>query len=803
MTTSGTPLTDAADTSNTASPFAGAVPLVAILLMAALLRWLFRTGLADLDALVYSQFARNLADGIFRLNYEGVPFGATARVGLYGPVALLYAIFGSSDLTTFAWPFACALMGVGFAYGIGRRLAGESAGLLAAFAWAILPTGVAASTALMGDGPIAALSMGVIYFLLVAESASGRKQIGALAAGLACLLLGWASKPAISLLVVFLIVYAIWKKPRSRAAWLGIGATMLALLFAYSVYTSQQSWSLSWLWLKILPSTKVLAEASTDWWTHVVVGSPEFAWIAPLWIVSIAVLTALRRREAYVPLLWFASLFLYLEFGTRSLAFYEPITTASLGTGITRHFLLVAAPATIAVGLYLAQGLRASTARTIVMVASAFTAVIAWFGMRHATNLDWGITGETVLPFEAKSALAAAVVIFGALASPVVTSGGTARWKSVALGVLACAMGVASLNLSYRAATTYRAVWPTTMNEAVRFLAKNPAQPILVQNSIFAQRLDYSSGYRLGFNSVVRDIAKPRIFLAPQDPSIIRDAYILIDDYYLRTSHVASWGDGPAYFNNPPPNFVEVARFGDRDGYRLRVYQVAEGMAAQRLGAARAEVAAARTAESLFHWMTAAAAAHEFCEAATAWDAVRAVDAKRLAGFDPAPMITECVQAQKDTLSANLFQNGDFTKGLEGWSKHPSTDAKITVEGTGTAERVWHAEKVGGDWSVIFQELNLLPDTAYVYEADIKTSVPVVSLYWQSDTGRFFEQEHVYRAWTHARYVFVTPHWNGQAVHTFLHPILLKGAGDAWLKNVRFSQFTAPKSSAGARQPNP
>lgn len=781
--------------------FEQALSFLLILLLAVELRLLFRTGLADIDALVYSQFARNMADGIFRLNYEGVPFSATARVGLYGPVAVLYALFGSSDVTTFAWPFICALLGVAFAYGIGRKVAGESAGLLAAFLWAVLPTGVAASTALMGDGPIAALSMGVVYFLLVAESATGPRFFGALAAGLVCLLVGLASKPAISLLVVFLVVYAIWKRPKNRLAWLGLGAALIGLLLAYSVYTSQTSWSMSWLWLKILPSASVLATASTDWWSHVVLGSPEFAWIAPLWIVAIAVLVAQRQRQAYVPIVWFSSIFLYLEFGTRSLAFYEPITTASLGTGITRHFLLVAAPATIVGGIYLAQGLRVSTARWISSIAVVVTAAIAWIGMRHATNLDWGITGETMLPFEAKSALAGAVVIFGAIASPLATAGVPARWKSVALTVLCLAIGVASLNLSYRAATTYRAVWPQTMTEAVRYFEKNAPLPILVQNEIFAQRLDYSSGFKLGFTSVVRDQKHPRIFLAPQDSAIIHDAYVLVDDYYLRTSHVAQWGDGPAYFSQLPPTFVEVARFGDRKNYQMRLYQVSDAAASVRLKAARTAVQAASNPQTLREWLMAAGAAREFCEATSAWEALRRVDVGSLTGYDPLPLVRECAAVSPELLGPNLFQNGDFAKGTQDWSTHPDAKTTPTVAVDGK-EHVWHATwTTGNNWGVIAQEQMLKPDTVYFYEGDLKSTAPVLSLYWQSDVGRFADFEHKYKEWGHVRYVFMTPHWNGQPMRVSFNPVLMKGTGDVWIKNLRIAEFSVPKTSAGVSPP--
>lgn len=793
----GTPptLTDVREGRSWGAVFAQGIPFALILLLAVELRLLFRTGLADIDALVYAHLARNFSDGIFRLSYDGLPFSAVARVGLYGPVAALYALFGANDVTTMVWPFACSLLGIICAYGLGRRLAGEAAGLLAAFLWAVLPTGVAAATALMGDGPIAGLSIGVVFFLLLAESTRGFKRAAALAASLACFVIGIANKPVILLLLAFLVVYAVWKRPKNPLMWLGLVAAIATGLAGYHYYYASHVTgpvSVGVLPSK-LPTMQVLAGTATDWWSQVVMGTPEFSWIAPLWIVAAAALVALRRREAYAPLLWFASMFLYLELGSRSLSFYQPITIAYLGTGTGRHFLLLAAPAMIASGIYLAQGLRPAAGRWLILFAATATGAVAWTGTRHATNLDWGITGETMLPFEIKSALAIGATIFGAIASPVVTSGAPAKWKALAVALLSCAIGVASLNLSYRAATVYRATWLMTMPEAVQFLEQNPSLPILVQNEVFGQRLDYSSHFRFGFNSVLRNAGvHARISLAPQDPKIIHDAYILIDEYYLRASHAALWGDGPAYFRSPPANFAEVARFGDRDGYRVKVYQVSEALAAKQLDAARSAVYGSRNSRTLRQLLTAATGAREYCEAAAAWQALRLGDAQSLKGFDPLPLIKECAARQPNVRGPNLFQNGDFAQGLQGWSQHPDSDASVSVGGNRSGDHAWHVKWRGGNWSVIYQEQVLQPDTVYVYEADVKTTAPVVSLYWQTDIGRFFELTNTYPDWTHLLYVFITPHWNGQPMRTGFNPVLMKGPGDVWVKGLSISEFRAP-----------
>ena len=149
----------------------------------------------------------------------------------------------------------------------------------------------------------------------------------------------------------------------------------------------------------------------------------------------------------------------------------------------------------------------------------------------------------------------------------------------------------------------------------------------------------------------------------------------------------------------------------------------------------------------------------------------------------------------EDRRGPNLFTNGDFADGLKEWSLHPQSDATVTVDGTG-ADRAWHVKFRKGNWSVIYQEFPLQPDTVYVYEATVKTTAPIVALYWQSEIGRYFQYEQTYPQWTRLRYVFITPRWDGKPYRVGFNPVLMKGPGDAWLKDLRISVFRskdAPK----------
>jgi hypothetical protein len=778
-----------------------ALPLAAILLLAVELRLIFSSGLVQLDSLSYVHLARNLADGAS----TGSPLSpwTTARIGLYGPVAILYWLFGVSDVTSLAWPFGCSLFGILCAYGVGRILDGEGAGLLAAFLWTILPTNVAAATALLGDGPIAALSIAVVFFVLVAESVQGLKRVAAIAAAVTCFVVGFLNKPLFGLLLLFLALHLLWTRRKSRVVWVALPAIVVVAAVGYAYYFRQLGITRA-AWSGVGPLARDLARTSTDWWTQVVTGHPEFFWISPLWIVAASVLLAVRRRQAYLPLLWFASIFLYLELGSSSPLAYVPMMAPS--EWAARHFLLVAAPAAIVTGMYLAMGMTQTTARRLTLLAAAVTGVIAFAGTRHATHLAWGTTGEGPfdLPFSVISPVMTAFVIFGGISSPAFLTGALTRWKSAMLAFLLVGIGIAALGPTYRAASEHRGPWVTTITEAAQFLETAPSLPILVQNEVFGERLDYASGFRLGFNSAYRRTTRPvRIQLAPNDADSVREAYILVDEFYLTPGAALEWGNGPGYFRSPPARWAEVARFGNRDGYRLRVYRVSSVLSAADLAAAQAAVRAARTPGTLRQLMVAAAGAGEDCLAAAAWQQRQPLAPDSPGDLPPIAALRGCYEQRPDVAGANLFKNGDFRHGFDNWGISPDANATRSLEldpttGAGTA----HVSFKGGNWAVLMHALTLKPDAAYVYRMRVRSTAPIVALYWQADVSFLLDQNRAYPEWTDLVFVFVTPHWGGQSKEAIASPVLPRAAGDVWVADVQLRPFTFDQQSVDSQFPS-
>lgn len=767
------------------------LPLLAVVALGVLLRLTFYQGVIHTDDLVYSQLAWRLAEGVSPFAEPLLPTFAAARIGLYGPVALAYWLFGASDATTLAWPFACSIIAILGAYGIGRLVHTEAAGLLAAFLVAVLPTNVAAATALLGDGPIAAMSIATVFFLLLSNRTTGWRSLASMAGSLVCFGIGLLNKPLILLTLPFLVVYLARRVKRSRLTMAGLAVVVGGAIAGYILYFGLSA-----------PATRPdmgqtlerLALTSTDLWQQLVIGQREFLWIAPLWIVSMVALLAWRKTEARAVLLWLGLTFLFGELGTRTLTSYTPIVWYDAATS-ARHFLLIAAPAMVMTGIYLAEGIAASTARWVTVAATLVTGVAAWAGSRGAADVSWGITGQAAdaLPFAMASSLATIVVIFGGIASPVLLRAASGFVRVASTVALVVAIGVASLNSSYRAAVEFRGPWVETLPAALEFLDAQPPMSIAVQDDMTGLRLDYLSGFRYGFQSGLRPpIENPRIRIAPDDPASLSGSYVLVNEHNLAIATPTFKVDGPAYLRNPPARWALVADLGQYSNTHLKVYRVSSGDAADDLAAARAAVASLRTATTLRTWIGAAAAAGAYCEAVSVWHEWRAeVPPATADAFNAVPILTECLAADPSLLEANKFTNAGFSEGLKGWLKHPDSDATIQIEAESDGVPVWHAVLRGGNWAPIVQEQQLKPDTPYVFEATMRTTVPVVALYWQQPEGHFFENGS-YKNWTTLRYVFVTPRWAEELRTVGLHPVLMPIAGEAWIKNLRLSEIRKP-----------
>ena len=768
-------------------------PLLALLALAAGLRLIFVNGVVFHDDFVYARAAHQVSRGVFPSPGWS---GFTVRPGLYGPVALLYSLFGVSEVTSLAWPFFCSMLTVAFVYFIGRLQAGEAAGLLAAFLWSIFPVDIRMATSLLPDAPLAAFSSGAVLFFLLGEKWQGRHGFVAYVASLVCLAFASSIKLTVLLLLVFWAVYLVWRRRPDRRLWVFFataviiaGAVFVTCSLALGVRGQGPGY-----FLEKFGSTAfldILAASATDWF-GVMTHSRQFHTITPLFLTAIVVLLTTRRREAAVPLIWMGSMFLYFELGSQSPLSYVPVAPY-----MNRHILLVMVPFAVIGGIYLSQGLSVSQARGLAAGVAVAVGLIAWWGSRDAPGWSYWMIGQesSDTAFYALSAVCASIAIFGGIASPVFVLGHRARWKLVAIALLLMGVGLSTLNPTYLTVTDRRMPWKKNFKELLRFLETQPDYPVLVQSRPVALRLDYESGFRLGFASAPSSAAEgeARLRVAPDDVEQVGTAFVVIDDYFMTDNAKAPYGAGPAYFESPPATWWQVAQFGDYAPWRLRLYRVLSEDFGRALELARQAAEAAPNRENLLHLIEVASGAGDFCTVATAWQTLEALEPEAAASFDPKPALKHCYTNYPDVAGPNLLANGDFQKGLSRWHHRKEWPAVLQV-GVDAEEGgpLLNIDYETGDHRAIYQTTKLQPDTFYVYEMTILSTAPVVVLYWGTTDDKItghLDHDKTYPDWTRLIYVFRTPHYDGQPLDVVLYPIFLRGPGQVWLKDVRLSEL--------------
>jgi len=154
-------------------------------------------------------------------------------------------------------------------------------------------------------------------------------------------------------------------------------------------------------------------------------------------------------------------------------------------------------------------------------------------------------------------------------------------------------------------------------------------------------------------------------------------------------------------------------------------------------------------------------------------------------------LLTACYSQAPGAFGGNTLRNGDFAAGTEAWSADPGTKAeRAVVTDPAIGARAMHVTFRGGNWAVLTQATSLEPGAAYVYSMRVRTTAPVVALYWQADLGHPFAENQVYRDWTTLVSAFVVPASDRKAAAASFSPVLMMAPGEAWVGDVRLVRFT-------------
>ncbi|MHB9027139.1 MAG: ArnT family glycosyltransferase [Candidatus Latescibacterota bacterium] len=345
--------------------------LLGILALNALLKWRFFSGLTQADDFSYGVYSFSL----FRLP---LPWDMTLdfralRLALLLPVGLLFRALPPGEFVAVLYPMLASFGMIALVFLIGRKLYGNAAGLLSAFALAAFPGDVIYGTMLLPDvlAPFF-LVCAVWAFLNAEENPGSRSEWWYLAAGIA-MFLAFNTRENSYWFLLFFLPFAFNAGRWKRGFWMtGAGFAIPALLlygfyalktedFLYNLHLAEKyrdpliksgyippnsrNWLTSFYYM--FPWFRVLPDGQRQF------ASPLFGLTfylgAPFLVYSAVQGWIQRDRRLLLAPWWFLLGYAFIEFGTISFSSYQMMVK------LPRFLLTVTPPLALAYGFVLAE----------------------------------------------------------------------------------------------------------------------------------------------------------------------------------------------------------------------------------------------------------------------------------------------------------------------------------------------------------------------------------------------------------------------------------------------------------------
>jgi hypothetical protein len=480
-----------------------ALPIIIILICAIILRLVFFTGMVRGDDINYSHAAYELSQGRTHFDYWQA---GTSRIGLYGPVALLYVVFGTSEPVTLAFPFISSIFTVLIMFGIGSLLDGRRTGLLAALLWACLPLDIFLASDLLPDGPLATFTAAAILFLLLAERNKPPQKVRWIF--MSAIFLVWAIliKPTAIITLIFFLIYWAYKLwPRlysqpfvrrtlvwiSRYRQLPIYTGVFLMFFLGITYSQFQNRPLVVSLGRTatdLSRVFLTGETGTDYGVQRPGQIDMFAVLGFLFLISAAALALRGYKPARFALLNGAVYFLYYEWGSVGL---NPLTYSPIVNVDERNLLFLLVPFLLLVAIHLSTELSDRQAERIVnVVAGLVSLTVLTFGGRL-------ISGQYSNEFEFIKLIA--IIAFLIIPLTLQSLHASNRWLPVGFLSLFVCFALLKPTSPFDPLT-----WKTRREEISSFrqaadYLKNQDGRVYIASYGEALRLNYASNFNLGF----------------------------------------------------------------------------------------------------------------------------------------------------------------------------------------------------------------------------------------------------------------------------------------------------------------
>lgn len=514
-------------------------------------------GIYDYDDYTYGRFAHQLATGTFRL--DAVPDDYKPlheRWLVFGPVALLYRLFGVNIFTTTLWPLAATLGCLGLIGGLYRRrapLAASAALLLLGLHYFSLDL----STYLYPDNILMCLALASAAALLRGRQAPRHRQAvwGAGFAGLN--LLALLSKETILYYLPFYLLLGgrdLWRG-RHRRFWAAAALTGAGLLLGYlGVYyyaTGNAFYRLAVIEHanKVLQGRNYLAGKQGALWARITYQPLLFFWGTGL---GAALLLAVRSCAQW-RLAGHAELRFWLALAGSSAAFYwlgsTSLTSYNPNSLVPRMLTPLLPPLCLAAGFGLSHFMRTGRGAWVL----ALGLLAGALGLRSSVSVMYGGLG-----------------VFFALAAVVATPAGAA-WRRPSTGwfaglTLLAVAGCLAIRPVYFMVKPSNSAYFAQRRLVDRYL-KGPGRGVVLVDDFLLRNYDFYYGYEQPAGLRYQAYARRDTTLR----SLAQPAWLLLNRSILTndnlTPHVISYSADQvlAWF----PQRHLVARDGNVELYRL------------------------------------------------------------------------------------------------------------------------------------------------------------------------------------------------------------------------------------------
>ncbi len=342
--------------------------LLLIISFAVIFRLSTQIGNDDPGNVIHSIFAYKIATG----NYNPTAKDSyhSTNIGYIYPMALSYKIFGVSKFSSYFSNLIISVLGIIFVYIFGAYFLNEKTGLLAAFLLSIFPLDIFYSTQTFPDMFQAFfMAIAVILFLIGDNKNQALRKTTLFILSGIFIGLAFTAKQSGILVFVFLFFYILYKQIfikkkieiNFRYLWILLGFLLtgvgLQLLHDYlttgnPLLRIDQYNHLYNTSMKQFFNYEGIGLISRLFFhfPYLILANLEFGFFYIFILMASAYMVIYKKEKAYPLLIWWVSLFLYLNFGPTSFNEYIPIAAGS-----PRYLAIITFPAILTLAYFLSD----------------------------------------------------------------------------------------------------------------------------------------------------------------------------------------------------------------------------------------------------------------------------------------------------------------------------------------------------------------------------------------------------------------------------------------------------------------